>query len=135
MSKDLNTTNIKKFLVEYSESFDFDFKSNPQITVKKDLDNDTISKNQEILLTLQVSSKASTNTETTIIALKLPSSNTPKTLKFNQPSYVFSYKTDKTEPYIDTGNQAITLDVSGAQIKITGSKYWYLLWKTPDFVL
>ena len=81
--------------VAYSENFDFTLDTDPQITVKKPLGDDVISQYQEVLLTLQVSLEGSTNdVETTVIELKLPHLDIPKILKFNEPSFVFSYIVD-----------------------------------------
>ncbi|XP_044267739.1 uncharacterized protein LOC123013343 isoform X2 [Tribolium madens] len=119
-----STVNSKISLIgSYVDNFSFDVDKNPQITVKKNLDEKIVNANQQILLTLQVTPGGSEDQETTIIALKLPYDGTTKTLKFEQPAYVFSYKTDKADPYIDNGGQSISLvsAESNVNINITGT--------------
>ncbi|KAJ3654191.1 hypothetical protein Zmor_013397 [Zophobas morio] len=103
------TENINVVFVDtYSENFDFTLDADPQITVKKPLGDDVISQYQEVLLTLQVSLEGSTDdVETTVIELKLPHLDIPKTLKFNNPSFVFSYIVEGDTHSIDQKGQTI----------------------------
>ncbi|KYB27440.1 uncharacterized protein LOC656855 isoform X1 [Tribolium castaneum] len=111
------------FTGSFGDHFSFDPDKDPQISVTTNLDEDVVKTNPEILLTLQATIEGSSETETTIIVLKLPNDGTTDTLQFEQPSYVFSYKTGQDKPYIDNGGQSISLVKvhTDAEITITGT--------------
>ncbi|RZC33423.1 uncharacterized protein BDFB_006638, partial [Asbolus verrucosus] len=103
----------------YNENFEFNIGNDPQITVKNKLADSIINEHQEILLTLQLSLENSVNTESTVISLKLPYIETKETLKFNQPSYIFAYKTDTDPPTIDNKDQTISItNGDGASVQV-----------------
>jgi hypothetical protein len=112
------------FADSYAEYFAIDLSADPQITVIKPVEDDVINENQEILLTLQVSLKESTDVETAVVALKLPYVETSKTLKFTKPAYEFSYVLDDDAASIDTHGESISLanGDSSVEITVSGSK-------------
>jgi hypothetical protein len=105
----------------YAEYFAIDLSADPQITVIKPVEDDVINENQEILLTLQVSLKESTDVETAVVALKLPYVETSKTLKFTKPAYEFSYVLDDDAASIDTHGESISLANGDSSVEITVS--------------
>jgi hypothetical protein len=111
-------------VVAYADYFAIDLSADPQITVIKPVEDDVINENQEILLTLQVSLKESTDVETAVVALKLPYVETSKTLKFTKPAYEFSYVLDDDAASIDTHGESISLanGDSSVEITVSGSK-------------